>query len=262
MARFQDVDGWITKRKLIRLGEVHAILLNAHGPDGVWQLIDEYIDLLDYCDLPNAHDLRAPLKDFGFKTIGSKKPNWTLLGPELRLRMESCTQALANQSQRQKMIALDIDAVPVRLRGLSNRLTLDKSQQDLQAETIRSLESGAYRSAQVMMWNLAYDYIRRWVFVHKLTEFNSKLDPSFQPVSLYEDFWENKPWISESRFVTTCDAAKIIPPKQAAKLHGLLHRRNDHAHPNFTQPLLTRTQGYVEDVVDAMEDQPFPKPVI
>src|SRR5262249_45138382 len=103
----------------------------------------------------------------------STKPSEELAA-KLRIVIDSLHAVVRLEAEVRKIIKLDDSAVPDKLRDYATTKTLSKVQDLLFRETVRSLETGAYRSAIVMGWNLIYDRIREWVFTDaaKLTAFN------------------------------------------------------------------------------------------
>ena len=118
-----------------------------------------------------------------------------------------------------------------------------------------------------MGWNLAYDYIRQWVFNNHLAAFNASLtteytrrsgNPVYSAISEYSDFFSGTP--SERTVIDTCELANIFGEKIRDNLRFLLRRRNDYAHPTFRTPTREQTNAYVKDLLDIICDSPFTVP--
>ncbi|MCA9081568.1 MAG: hypothetical protein KDA58_13475, partial [Planctomycetaceae bacterium] len=114
----------------------------------------------------------------------------------------------------------------------------------LHAEACRCLELRLYRSAVVMMWNLVFECVRRWVFDNKLSDFNKELvsgytrkngQAVYEQIVNYSDFWDSQS-VGERITLDTCERCKLIGVKLHHRLVGLLNDRNDHAHSNYTEP--------------------------
>jgi hypothetical protein len=86
---------------------------------------------------------------------GTKPPED--VATKLRIVIDSVHAVVRAQAEARKLLELDDSAVPAKLRDYATSKTLSKVQTLLFEETIRSLESGTYRSAIVMGWNLIYD---------------------------------------------------------------------------------------------------------
>jgi hypothetical protein len=81
---------------------------------------------------------------------------------DLRTLIVIASETITGAAESRLTIALDTGGVSAKLRSLPQQLTnltnLNPAQTDLHAETTRCLECGAYRSAAVMGWNMAFDY--------------------------------------------------------------------------------------------------------
>jgi hypothetical protein len=118
-------------------------------------------------------------------------------------------------------------------------------------ETLLCLEVGAYRAAIVMGWNLAFDHLRRFVFVHKLTEFNSilttqvrKKKSTYGPVVKIEDFPEGEFFTLE-----VCREAGILLKPHFTILDNALKDRNLFAHPSQVQASPAIAAGHIDKLV-------------
>jgi hypothetical protein len=164
-------------------------------------------------------------------------------------------------------IALDRGGVSLKLRSLPQKLTnLNPAQTALYAETTRCLECGANRSAAVMGWNLAFDYIRQWVFDKNLIAFNGALvsnyirksnqQPLYAAITDYADFLKGDA-PGERTVLDTCKLAGIIVGNVYEDLKGHLRKRNEYAHPSGKEPTGTQVSAYLEDLIDIVLDKPF-----
>lgn len=178
-------------------------------------------------------------------------------------------RAMDSEADGRQMIQLKIGDVSTRLRNLHNELSLQTPQKHLLDETIRCLECEAYRSAAVMGWNLAYDYIRQWILADsgRLAAFNDELvkianrkgatTPKFQKVNVYEDFFESNPSPGEREVLDVCEDAKLIQGKPYDALCHYLRQRNEYAHPNNAEPTIYKVNAYIEELINTIRSKPF-----
>jgi hypothetical protein len=179
---------------------------------------------------------------------------------ELLRIMKPIVETITKEAEKRLTIVLSTDLLTVRLRDLENKL--NDSQKRLLEETARCLECGAYRSGAVMGWNVAYDYIRQWVFDNKLGDFNNALtsnymkkgQPLYQAIKDYDDF-EDGP--QEKIVLETCFIANIFGGKIHDELRQHLRTRNTYAHPTDKVPSANTVNGYIEHLVDIITRKPF-----
>jgi hypothetical protein len=157
---------------------------------------------------------------------------------------------------------LDRTAVSDRIRQLHERLPLNETQILLRNEVIRCMESGAYRSAIVMGWNLAYDFIRTWMFGDPakreafdkvLTTKRDRKGQSYATLTEYSQLFR----LQESDVLKWSSEANLFNDKVLRALIERLDRRNDYAHPNFKHPDSNQSMGYVIELIAILEDAPF-----
>lgn len=165
-----------------------------------------------------------------------------------------------------QLLRLNTADVSPKLRGLRTSLPrLTPSQEFLLQEVYLSIETGAYRSAIVMGWNLAYDYIRQWIFDNHLAAFQSALDtyrdksgnPIFGQLKSYSDFWESANSPSERIVLDAALKAQAFGGKIHDELTRHLRQRNVYAHASLLQPTAVKASAYVEELTDIITNQPF-----
>src|SRR5213078_2611667 len=93
------------------------------------------------------------------------------------------------QDQTAVAVAKLLRELPAKVPHIAERTFLD--------EAIRCFEVGAYRSAIVMTWNLAFDHLLHWVFKSHLATFNGQWPQTFTQgkrlvVTKREDFADAK----------------------------------------------------------------------
>jgi hypothetical protein len=188
------------------------------------------------------------------------------MATDLRKLIATAHEIIAGAAEARRTIALDLGGVSAKLRGLSHQLgNLDDAQTSLLNEAIRCLECGSYRSAAIMGWNLAFDYIRRWVFDRHLSPFNAALSAYQNKKTLkriYGDIKDYTDFLSsdapgERTFLDTCNSAQIIVGNVYDALKGYLRDRNAYAHPSGKEPTPIQVNAYLEYLADILEAKPF-----
>jgi len=146
---------------------------------------------------------------------------------------------------------------------------LTSIQRHLVAETMRCIESGSFRAAVVMGWNLAFDYLRHWVWraTKRRASFNTALKarcttktglPVYpKGIRRYEDFFTAKPMLNEWTVLEVMRDARLISVPVHDKLCHYLRERNNFAHPNFRKPSDHKASAFIEDLLDIVTDSAF-----
>ena len=183
---------------------------------------------------------------------------------QLRGMLDPIWRTLYSEVGEQFVVSVNIGLVSQQLRQLPTALSLTATQTDLLNETVTCIECGAYRAGVVMGWNLAYDYIRQWVFDNHLAAFNSTLTTLYlrkdgksiyDSIETYDDFTSGKP--GERTVIDTCYHSSLIGEHLRDNLRFYLRRRNSYAHPTFTAPSADQTNGYIKDLLDTITSSPF-----
>jgi hypothetical protein len=232
--------------------------------DEYWQVVLDTLADLESCGFAHTREVA--------NALAKRKIGWhgdRIITPQSAGELQHTVQALRNSLDAEAVprmtIDIDTNGVPPGLRALS-AWPLSDAQRLLLDETIRCIECGAYRSAVVMGWNLAYDYIRRWTYINRLADFNVSLvanhtvkstgAPKFEPIDTYEDFFA-KSAPSEGTVLQTMKGANIIGGEVYDHLTQHLRYRNNYAHPNFKSLTRTQANARVEDLVAIISDSPF-----
>lgn len=170
-------------------------------------------------------------------------------------------QRMSTELASRQALLVDQGAVSERLRNLRETIT-GSEKQIIFADTLRCLETGAYRAAIVMGWNLAYEHFRRWIFKSKrkrLRNFNTELTgrhknktSNHDPISIFEDFYDLK----ESMVVDVAHKAQLIEKQKMQVLTGALNDRNHFAHPNSRRATAATATGYIENLIVNILDDP------
>ena len=133
--------------------------------------------------------------------------------------------------------------LPSRVQSPVERVFLD--------EALVCFRGGAFRGAMVMVWNLAFDHLCRFILASDLLAFNVQLPKSFpnadiSEIRTREDFAELK----ESQVLRVCRSANIIPGNLHTILEEKLKRRNMAAHPSTVVISQLTAEDFIKDLVE------------
>jgi hypothetical protein len=192
------------------------------------------------------------------RNSGEKTKTPEDIARELQSIVDCIHDTVKSQAQERRLILLQSSSVSAKLRELAKQGTLNTRQTYLFDETVSNLETGAYRSAVVMGWNLAYDIIRQWVFddATRRAAFNTELakivdksgKPRFDPVSNYPDFYD----LGEKILLDVCKGANLIGGNLYDDLRGYLRQRNNYAHASDSHPTVNQANALIDHLVDAI----------
>lgn len=216
--------------------------------------------------LTHTHRLRSQL-DFLKKDNNSNSYKYDHGIPkeeafEIKRILSPIFDALLDYSKEIEIVFLNKSAVSDHLQKLHESISLNENQLVLRDEVVRCMECGAYRSGMVMAWNLAFDYIRSWIFsdTTRLAAFNGVLTTKdkkkglkHSPIADYEAFFSLK----ESDVLQWSLEAWLINDKVLRALVEWLDRRNDYAHPSFKHPKPEQAMGKISELLDVIEHPPF-----
>lgn len=164
----------------ITLGQRLYILMNPRNVHVVVEEIANFLESLEACGLARTRGAADVLNTIGrIPYLVRTATVAPVAAKQLQAYMEPISRTLYAEAREKQLVAVNAGAVCQHLRDLSSRVSLSEIQQRLQAETIACIESGAYRAAVVMGWNLAYDYLRQWVFDNHLAPFNAALTANY-----------------------------------------------------------------------------------
>ncbi|MDP3221073.1 MAG: hypothetical protein Q8S73_43720 [Deltaproteobacteria bacterium] len=177
---------------------------------------------------------------------------------DLRTIVDCIHDTVQTQAKEQRLVLLQPSSVSAKLRQLASRGSLNTCQTYLFDETVSNLETGAYRSAVVMGWNLAYDIIRQWVFdgPARLASFNAELvkivdkngKPKFDQVVEYSQFHD----IGEKVVLDVCKGAGVFGGNLYDDLRLHLRQRNAYAHASDMHPTMSQANALIDHLVDAV----------
>ena len=185
-----------------------------------------------------------------FDEIHAVAPDFSVYLPRMAGKKPPLVLRNASGSRLEGQVRKRLDSVlgesqsTVQISGLLKEM-LDKvgnpDERTFVEETFRCYRVGAFRAAIVMMWNVAYDHLRKWVFADsaRIAAFNDASLRKYPKKNLvildFNDFDDLK----EFEFLEICQTAKLLTKNLTEMLKEKLKRRNAAAHPSsirFSQP--------------------------
>ncbi len=255
----------------IRIGELlcHSFKTEGVNVSKVHKPLEELRRELKAVDILELQDnLTYQLNALGsWWSKGGDPPMDAARAKDLQTFIGSLRESIKKAAESMGTIPFNESNVSAKFLALSDRLPngLNPTEAKLFGETTRCLACGAYRSAVVMGWNLAFDYIRQWVFDKQLAAFNKALatnyvkktgQAQYDPINAYSDFLlSGSP--GERIVLDTCNFANIIVGNVYEDLKKYLRERNAYAHPSGKEPTANKVNGYLEDLTDIMLGNPF-----
>jgi hypothetical protein len=122
-----------------------------------------------------------------------------------------------------------------------NGLSIEQS--DSLKQAVRCVEHNLYRAAFVMAWTAVADLLL--VLAIK----NEPEIKTARPKWKFEDKASLSDAFGDHAIVEALKEAKVISKGQMKSLHGLLHRRNQCAHPSDYFPSADEALGYIREAI-------------
>ena len=228
------------------------------GAEKAEKHIDGMLDTIKLLQIPHFEKDLQRLKTQIAKASGESPEEYeTGIPNPLAAEWNAIAQAIDNAFSQitgeRKLLLLDESPVSESLRELSQSC-LKTHEQTILHECIRCLETGAYRAAIVMGWNLAYEHVRQWIFQNKarLSKFNSELTSrnrtktlKYDPIDSYDDFM----LLGEHFCIEVAYAAGLWNKQQNQILQNALTDRNHFAHPSLRKVTSYSAAGYIDNLV-------------
>lgn len=110
----------------------------------------------------------------------------------------------------------------------------DLAEREFLAEALNCYRVRAFRATIVMVWNLAYDHLVRWVFAdpNRLQSLNAGIASKYPKKILVVVKLEDLDALKESEFIEAARVGKILDKNSFQILEEKLRRRNMAAHPS------------------------------
>jgi hypothetical protein len=142
-----------------------------------------------------------------------------------------------------------LSELPRRVPNLAERTFLD--------EAMICYRHGAFRSAVVMTWSLAYHHLCNYVVSQKLAEFNTKwMTAGYHdkkgkgPVTVVDDF--SRELRNEEEVLEVCRDTGIVTKDMYRILHQKLGTRNSAAHPSSVPIKQLQAEEYIDTLVTSV----------
>lgn len=157
------------------------------------------------------------------------------------------------EASAHKLLAPFEDANGTRVLKLEesyNKLNvLNLKQDDLFRQSLRCTEQGLYRAAHVMCWAACMDFIQEKLQAKGMAAIYVEY-PKWQRV---KDVAELAEYVPEAQLVDALQKLGLATKGQVKALQGLLHRRNECAHPSTYYPASNETLGYVSETLQRIQ---------
>lgn len=130
------------------------------------------------------------------------------------------------------------------------------AEKDIFQEAMICLTNNAGRAAIIMVWNLAFYHLCKYVFDHKLDDFNNRIPVRFPGkwktasmplIKKYEDFGDE---MSEREVIEVANSAGIIDGNMYRVYLERLGRRNSAAHPSTQHVTQVQAEGFIDDLIN------------
>ena len=141
-----------------------------------------------------------------------------------------------------------------KVKDLINKVP-DVVEKDFMVEAEICLRHDAGRATIIMVWNVAFYHLCRFIMKYDLAKFNTGFQTHYnrlwqqakvQAMVAYDDFLTLK----ESVVIDICKREQIITQTQFKILERRLGERNTAAHPNSARVGQLQAEAFIEDIVD------------
>ena len=191
-----------------------------------------------------------------FKAVGLEPPNMSVYLPRLaakkppQLIKEKAGFRLNGVTFRALDRRFGVDpttaVVTKSLSDLPSEVP-DLEEREFLLEALNCYRVRAYRASIVMMWNLTFDHVVRWVFADasRLSSMNAGIATKYPKKNAILSSLDDVSEFKESEFIEVARFAKIIDKNTAQILREKLARRNMAAHPSR----VTISQHSADDMI-------------
>lgn len=121
---------------------------------------------------------------------------------------------------------------------------LTLQQDELLRQSLRCIESELYRASHVMAWAGFMDFLEG-----KLVEDNFVSLKSQYPKWNANSIEELRDFVADYQLIEAARVLGLCTRGQMKRIHGLLSRRNECAHPSAYSPGLNESLGYVSEIL-------------
>lgn len=152
-----------------------------------------------------------------------------------------------------------IHQVTLQVRQLVKDLVNDLpelEEQDIFHEAMVCLKYDAGRAAIIMVWNIAFYHLCKYILVHKLIDFNNRIPVRYPRkwttaemplINKYDDFGDE---MSEREVLEVANSAGIITGNMYKVYLEKLGKRNSAAHPSTQHITQLQAEGFIDDLIN------------
>jgi hypothetical protein len=128
-------------------------------------------------------------------------------------------------------------------------------EKDIFQEAMVCLKYDAGRAAIIMVWNIAFYHLCKYILVHRLPDFNNRIPvrypgkwkaASMPLIKKYEDFGDE---MSEREVIEVANSAGIIDGGMFKVYLEKLGKRNSVAHPSTQHVSQVQAEGFIDDLI-------------
>ncbi|MBI3944670.1 MAG: hypothetical protein HY321_02020 [Armatimonadetes bacterium] len=117
------------------------------------------------------------------------------------------------------------------------------------SEVLVCFTHGAFRSAIVMAWNLAYAHLEVWIMQNHLAAFNARIPTQCPKSKVQISMLEHFSLLKESEVIEVCKSANLIDANLKGILEHRLKVRNRAAHPSTVDFTQLSAEEHISDLV-------------
>jgi hypothetical protein len=136
-----------------------------------------------------------------------------------------------------------LSSLPAKIPDLAERAFL--------SEALNCYRVKAYRAAIIMVWNLAYDHLVRWILVDsgRLQSLNSGIATRYPKKGLVVARVDDLDDLKESELIEACRTSRLLDKNTVVLLKEKLARRNTVAHPSRVAVTQHQADDAISDLV-------------
>ncbi len=196
-----------------------------------------------------------------FKEVGSDAPDMSVYLPRLATKKPPQIVKEKGGYRLSGVVRREMDK---RYGGDANTITITKALADLPAslpdmteraflsEALSCYKVKAYRASIVMVWNLAYDHLTRWVMADsdRLNKLNEAISAQYAKKAVQVRELEHFEWLKESELIEILFKTRILDKTMVQTLKDKLGRRNLAAHPSTLDITQFQADEAIHDLVN------------
>jgi hypothetical protein len=128
-------------------------------------------------------------------------------------------------------------------------------EKDIFQEAMVCLKYDAGRAAIIMVWNIAFYHLCKYILTHKLADFNNRIPVKYPKkwkvadmplIKKYDDFGDE---MSEREVIEVANSASIITGDMHKVYVEKLGKRNSAAHPSTHHVTQVQAEGFIDDLI-------------